>query len=97
MTVAEGNILDSLQFETWSRLTIRKSSFPSSDSKAKGVLDIVHSDTCGPMTTTSHSRYEHYVSFIDDFSHKNWIYFLKTKKRSIQQVQGIQSPCRKYL
>jgi hypothetical protein len=24
-------------------------SFPNSDSRAKGVLDIVHSDVCGPM------------------------------------------------
>ena len=56
-----------------------KSSFPSSDSKAKGILDIVHSDVCGPMTTTSLSGYVYYVSFIDDYSRKTWIYFLKCK------------------
>ena len=27
--------------------------FPSSDSKARGILDIEHSDMCGPMSTTS--------------------------------------------
>ena len=27
-----------------------KSPFPSSDSKAKRILDIIHSDVCGPMT-----------------------------------------------
>ena len=52
-----------------------KSPFPSSDNKAKGILDIVHSDMCGPMTTTSLSRYVYYVSFIDDYSCKTWIYF----------------------
>ena len=56
-----------------------KSMFPSSDDKSKGVLDIVHSDMCGSMSTTSLSRYVYYVSFIYDFSHKNWIYFLKGK------------------
>ena len=52
-----------------------KSPFPRSDNKAKGVLDIVHSDMCGLMTTTSLSGYVFYVSFIDDFSCKTWIYF----------------------
>jgi hypothetical protein len=56
-----------------------KSPFPSSESKAKGVLDIIHSYVCGPMSTSSSNVYVYYVSFIDDFSHKAWIYFLKTK------------------
>ena len=56
-----------------------KSPFPSSDNKAKGILDIVHSDVCGPMTATSLSGYVYYVSFIDDYSRKTWIYFLKGK------------------
>jgi hypothetical protein len=56
-----------------------KSLLPSNDSKAKGVLDIVHSDVCGPMSATSLSGYVYYVSFIDDFSCKTWIYFLKAK------------------
>ena len=34
-----------------------KSLFPSSDSKSKEVLDIVHLDVCEPMTTTSLSGY----------------------------------------
>ena len=31
------------------------------------------------MSSISLTRYVYYVSFIDDFSHKNWIYFLKGK------------------
>jgi transposase InsO family protein len=56
-----------------------KRSFPSSDSRAKRVLDVVHSDVCGPMSTTSLSEYVYYVSFIDDYSRKTWIYLLKAK------------------
>jgi transposase InsO family protein len=56
-----------------------KKPFPSSDSKTKGVLDLIHSDVCGPMSVTSLSGYAYYVSFIDDFSCKTWIYFLKNK------------------
>ena len=56
-----------------------KNPYPSSDSKAKGILDIVHSDVCGPMQTTPLSGYVYYASFIDDYSCKTWIYFLKKK------------------
>jgi hypothetical protein len=44
-----------------------KKTFPSSDSRAKGILDIVHSDVCGPMLVPSLSGYIYYVSFIDDY------------------------------
>jgi hypothetical protein len=54
-------------------------SFPISDSKAKRVLDIMHSDVCGLMSATSLSDYVYYVAFIDDYPSKTWIYFLKAK------------------
>ena len=56
-----------------------KKTFPSSESKAKDILEIIHSDVCGPMSSNSLSRYAYYVSFIDDFSRKTWIYFMKNK------------------
>ena len=34
-----------------------KNPYPKSDNKAKGILDIIHSDICGPMQTTSLSVY----------------------------------------
>ena len=56
-----------------------KNTFSSSESKAKGILEIIHSDVCGPMSSSSLSGYVYYVSFIDDFSRKEWIYFMKNK------------------
>jgi hypothetical protein len=53
--------------------------FPKRDSKAEGVLELIHSYVCGPMPSTSISGYVYYVSFIDDYSHKTWVYFLKSK------------------
>ena len=56
-----------------------KKIFPSTESKAKGILEIIHSDVCGPMSSNSISGYAYYVSFIDDFSRNTWIYFMKNK------------------
>ena len=57
-----------------------KGSFPKSENKSKGILDLIHSDLCGPMTVTSLDGYNYYVTFVDDHSRKTWIYFLKTKE-----------------
>jgi hypothetical protein len=56
-----------------------KASFPSSDNRSFRVLDLVHTDVCGPMSRASLSGCEYYLTFIDDHSRKTWIYLLKTK------------------
>ena len=56
-----------------------KKTFPSNESKAKGILEIIHSDVCVPMSSSSLRGYAYYVSFIDNFSRKTWVYFMKNK------------------
>ena len=56
-----------------------KKTFPSSESKAKGILETIHSDVCGPMSSNSLSGYAYYVSFIDNFSRNTWFYFMNIK------------------
>ena len=56
-----------------------KKTFPINESKSKGILEIIHFDVCSPMSSNSLSGYAYYVSFIDDFSRKTWIYFMKNK------------------
>jgi hypothetical protein len=47
-----------------------KNPFPKRDNKAEGVLELIHSDACVPMPSSSTSGYVYYVSFIYDYSHK---------------------------
>jgi hypothetical protein len=58
-----------------------KTAFPSSDSRATGILDPIHSDVCCPMSSASLTTCLYYVIFIDDFSRKSWIFFMKTKEQ----------------
>jgi hypothetical protein len=68
-----------------------KTSFPSSDSRAVGILDLIHSYVCGPMYLTSLSGSLYYVVFIDDFSRKSWIFFMKTKGQVFSRFQEFKS------
>ena len=61
-----------------------KKTFPSSEITDKGILEIVHLGICRPMSSSSLSWYVYYVSFINDFSRKTWIYFLKGKNEVFQ-------------
>ena len=53
--------------------------FASSFTRAKGILEIIHSDVFGPVFVPSLGKFVYYVSFIDDLSRKTWIYFLRKK------------------
>ena len=68
-----------------------KRSFPSSDSRSKGILDLVHTDLRGTMTIDSLSGYLYYVIFINDHSRKTWIYLLKTKDGVFVRFQEYKS------
>ena len=50
--------------------------FLNSDTKSKRILKLIHSGVCGPMPSTYLSAYVYYVTSIDDYSSKNWVYFL---------------------
>eukprot|EP00253_Pinus_taeda_P010090 PITA_10090 len=68
-----------------------KSPFPSSDNRATGILDFIHSDVSGRMSHVSLSGYEYYVLFIDDHPRRTWIYFLKTKSEVFKQFQEFRA------
>jgi hypothetical protein len=56
-----------------------KTIFPSSDNRSARILDLIHSYLCAPMSSTSLTSFLYYVVFIDDFSRKSCIFFMKTK------------------
>lgn len=53
--------------------------FPKGGSRATEILELVHSDICGPMPTPSIGGSRYLLSFIDDKSRKVFVAFLKTK------------------
>ena len=45
--------------------------------RAKAALELVHTNLCGPMQTPSLTGNVYFMSFIDDYSRKTWVYLLK--------------------
>jgi len=47
--------------------------------RAKDLLELIHTNVCGPMRRPSHHNNRYFILFIDDFSRMTLVYFLKTK------------------
>ncbi len=50
-------------------------------------MEIVHTDVCGPMKTTSHGGARYFLTFIDDFSRKTHVYLLKAKGETFEKFK----------
>jgi hypothetical protein len=61
--------------------------FPSRVIRAKGILELVHSDVLGPVIVPLLGGSMYYVFFIDDFSKKKWIYLLRNKSELFEKFK----------
>lgn len=59
--------------------------------RAHNLLDLVHSDICGPINPISNGKRKYFVSFIDDFSRKAWVYFLQEKSEAFNAFKSFKA------
>ena len=50
---------------------------------ASRILELVHSDVCGPFRVNSTGGARYFVTFVDNFSRKIWIYFISHKNQNL--------------
>ena len=50
--------------------------------KSEGILDYIHSDLWGPAKVQSKGGSKYFMTLIDDYSRRVWVFLLKTKDRS---------------
>ena len=51
------------------------------------LLEIIHTDICGPFDVTSFSKEKYFITFIDDFSRYGYIYLLHEKSQVIDALE----------
>jgi transposase InsO family protein len=66
--------------------------FPQRKSwRAKKVLELVHSDLCGPINPSSNGGKRYFITFIDDCSRKTWVYFLQNKSEAFNAFKSFKT------
>ena len=74
-------LLESLDYESFSTCEpclmgkMTKTPFSGTMERATDLLEIIHTDVCGPMNIEAHSRYHYFLTCTDDLS-KIWVYLL---------------------
>ncbi|MCO5613004.1 hypothetical protein L7F22_067277 [Adiantum nelumboides] len=61
--------------------------FPQEASRAKAPLELVHTDLCGKMNTTALGGSSYFMTLIDDYSRRTWVYFLKGKDEAFAKFK----------
>ena len=63
---------------------VHKQHFSTTETKTKGLLELIHTDLWGPSLTVSRNGYKCYISFLDDYTRYTWIYPLKLKSQAFE-------------
>lgn len=57
------------------------------DQRAKAPLEFVHCDLAGPIEPVAKDGFKYALSFVDDFSGTNMIYFLRQKSDAVEATE----------
>ena len=62
-----------------------KSAFSGIGERAKGVLELIHSDVCGSMPVQARSDSFYFITFTDDFFRFGWVYLMRYKSKAFEK------------
>ena len=65
--------------------------FKAKGYRAKEVMDLVHTDLCGPMSTSARGGYKYFITFIDDYSRYRYIYLMRHKSEAFEKFKEFKA------
>ena len=68
-----------------------KTPFSGTMERATELLEIIHTDVCGPMNVEAHGGYPYFLTFTDDLSRYGYTYLMKNKSETFEKFKEFQS------
>ena len=68
-----------------------KRPFDANGRRAQELLELVHSDVCGPMSIQARGGYEYFVTFINDYSRFGYVYLMKQKSETFEKLKEFKA------
>lgn len=66
--------------------------FPVRESKRSSrVIEVIHSNVCGPVTPVGLNGVKYFVTFIDDWSHFTMVYLIESKAEVFEQFRNFEA------
>ena len=69
----------------------KRVSFSKAKHHTQGILDYIHSDLWGPSKVPSVGGKRYMLTFVDDFSRKVWVYFLRKKNETFSMFKKFKA------
>ena len=86
-------LLESLDYESLGTCEpclmgkMEKMPFSGTMERATDLLEIIHTDVCGPMNVEARGGYRYFSAFTDDLSRYGYIYLMKHKSEIIERFK----------
>ena len=68
-----------------------KTPFSTTIERTTDLLEIIHTDVCGPMSVEARGGYCYFLTFTDDLSRYGYIYLMKHKSEIVEKFKEFQS------
>uniref|UniRef100_A0A8I7B3U5 Polyprotein n=1 Tax=Hordeum vulgare subsp. vulgare TaxID=112509 RepID=A0A8I7B3U5_HORVV len=90
-------LLESLDFESFDTCEpclmgkMTKTPFSGIMERATDLLEIIHTDVCGPMNVEARGGYRYVLTLTDDLSRYGYIYLMKHKSETFEKFKEFES------
>ena len=68
-----------------------KSLFDKQSERASDLLGLIHTDVCGPLSTSARGGYSYFITFTDDFSRYGYVYLIKHKSETFEKYKEFKN------
>ena len=90
-------LLSSFDFESYETCEayllgkVTKTSFTGFSERASDLLELIHTDVCGPMSSIARGGFQYFITFTDDLSRYGYVYLMKHKSETFEKFKEFQS------
>jgi hypothetical protein len=68
-----------------------KAPFTGQSERTSDLLEFVHTDVYGPMSSVARGGFQYFITFTDDFSRYGYIYLMRHKSKSFEKFKEFQN------
>ena len=68
-----------------------KTPFTGFPERASDLLELIHTDVCGPMSSTARGGFQYFITFTDDLSRYGYVYLMRHKSESFEKFKEFQN------
>ncbi|KAJ9547029.1 hypothetical protein OSB04_019572 [Centaurea solstitialis] len=68
-----------------------KQPFNKDNERANDLIEIIHTDVCGPFSHEARGGYRYFIAFTDDFSRYGYVYLIRHKSEAFEKFKEFQN------